>query len=392
MRGNKVSKNSKKGNNTLLQDISKVYLKDVFQNYEQMMKSIVNVICSRQAISEYQKSHTKELINLSEVKQCYGCNIEFLSHILNFLSQNSQAKLFSSDLFSQEKDILLFNLINFSQNSVFSVEIANTIRKVIIQIVFSLEDKKCISYLEEIGNRILQLIENENEISYHNIAFIANYIQLLVEFTKHSKINVFLCLVKNPIEKITEFSIFDIWENSVRFSLKIFFRILQIVDNKLICAEYLLLPLLELFYSEIIKPDSNEKIIFEEKSLENSSDLNLQLIQLRKILFFQILQLNNPDEIKLKQTIFKCFEKKNIENNNLNINYGEKSNWICKCLSIFSVSKINDLCCLLVTDIFNESKNINSLIFFFNLFVINLKFYLFCIFLKRFRIWIECFI
>lgn len=207
--------------NTLLQEISALYLKEIKGNYEQLMKNVNSVIISRKALFSYSRNEGVELEkNLSFFEKaaenpCFGCNVNLLANLLRFFSRNNNE--IAEDLVFLENHGLLETLRrNMSDNTLFA-EIRNKSRKAIVQLLGN--NLKSEQFFEKISAKL--------QNSQHND------VALIIEILRNFKEKIFM----NQVNQFSQKKLVEGQEHLVAIYKKGVNRILSFLPQVLETAK-----------------------------------------------------------------------------------------------------------------------------------------------------------
>jgi len=247
------SQQLKSSQNSLIQELSRIYTKDINNLYEQIMKNVTSVIVSRKALFIYARSEGDSFegnLNLFEKgtsNACFGCNMNYISHLLRFFarSNNGIAEV-NSELVFKAKGGLLEALTETIVDMRLFNEMRNKARKAMVHLLGN--NAKSVVFLEGI-------IERSE----------GGYVGLIIEIIRNMKEKIFVNQINESLKKKNNQGIVEIIDQEFMLSiykkgvLKILSSLGKILEDSKkdsIIAQKCLLPILifiqkELSYSDL---------------------------------------------------------------------------------------------------------------------------------------------
>ena len=179
-------------NSSLIQEISRLYSKEINGLYDQIMKNVSSVIISRKALFLYAKSegdnfeNSLELFDKGTSNPCFGCNMNYLSHLLRFFARsNNGIGDVNLDLVFTPKTGLMDALRKTLIDERLFNEMRNKARKAIVHLL---------------GNNLNseQFIESLLESSKN---LDVTYISLVIEIIRNLKESIFMNQINGSLKK-----------------------------------------------------------------------------------------------------------------------------------------------------------------------------------------------
>ena len=266
-------------NSTLIQEISRLYSKEINGIYEQVMKNVSSVIISRKALLLYARSESENFeTNLSLFEKgasnpCFGCNMNYLTHLLRFFSRsNNGIAEVSAELVFQENGLMEALKETLTDEKLFN-EMRNKARKAIVHLLGNNQKSEVF---------IQSLLEKSKCLETIYVPLVIDIIRNLKETIFLNQINESLKKNQGTIEIISQEYMLNIYKKGVNKILQSLPIILEEARNNSNVAQKCLLPIMifiqrELSYSdlkEIIKKTlKNREAEFKEvtKPIVNSS-------------------------------------------------------------------------------------------------------------------------
>lgn len=254
--------------NTLLQEISSLYLKEIKGNYEQIMKNVNSIIISRKALFSYSRNEGVDLEkNLNffgkcSENPCFGCNVNFLSNLLRFFSRNNNgiAEINEELVFHAENGLIESLRRNMADESVFT-DLRNKSRKAIVQLLGN--NEKSERFFEAIAEKL------------RNSEY--NYVVLIIEIIRNFKEKIFMNQVSECTKKkqgvscdlTTQEHLISICKKGIHKILNYLPKVLESSKKDANIANKCLLPILVFIQKELSYSDLKEIIKKLMRNREN---------------------------------------------------------------------------------------------------------------------------
>lgn len=245
----------KSSQSSLIQEIARIYLKDINGTYEQIMKNVTSVIVSRKALFLYARNegdsveNNLSLFDKCTSNPCFGCNMNYLSHLLRFFSRsNNGIAEVSSGLVFQPEGLLHALTETIIDQRIFN-EMRNKARKAIVHLLGN--NQQSVGFMEEIIDR------QENM-----------YVGMIIEIIRKVKEKIFVNQINESLKRkgqpsaeiIEQEFLLTIYKKGVQKILSSLPQILEDAQKDSNIAQKSLLPVLTFIQQELSYSDLKEII------------------------------------------------------------------------------------------------------------------------------------